>query len=83
MGLNEACANGERRRARGKAGRVCGEVLGGRRQQTGRIAGGVAGRDGPAERRLKRRPRLAAGGRGLAHIGMKWRCANREGRGME
>ena len=28
MGLNEVCANGEGRRARRKAGRGCGEVLG-------------------------------------------------------
>ena len=29
IGLNEACANGEDRRARRKAGRGCGEGLGG------------------------------------------------------
>ena len=61
MELNEACANGEDRRARWEAGRVCGEVLGGWRLQTGRLTGRKTGRDGPAERRRGGRPRSAAG----------------------
>jgi hypothetical protein len=48
-GMNEVCADGEGRRTRGKAGRVCGEVLGGWRLKTGAIAGlskGDVGGDG-------------------------------------
>ena len=80
MGLNEACAKGERRGARLKAGRVCGEMLGGWRLQTGRSTGGRTGRDGAAGQRRRGRPRPAAGRRGLGGMGMKRSCADREGR---
>ena len=82
MGLNEACAKGEKRGARWRAGRVCGEMLGGWRLKTGRLTVEKTGRGGSTERRLVGRPRLAAGRRWLADIGVKWRCANREGRRM-